>query len=121
MTTSTAEALWNAYADTNASPRRVIAMMANKWKLPILIHLYRVGTIRFRALQRLLPGVSQKVLTESLRSLEGDGFLRRTTYPVVPAHVEYTATPRAFALLPILVEISRWENPQIVGTIKIWA
>src|ERR1700721_2955502 len=97
-TAPSVEALWNTFADGDSAPRRAIGMLANKWTLPILLHLYREGTNRFGALQRLLPGVSRKMLSESLRSLENGGFLQRTIYPVVPAQVEYGATQRRVAL-----------------------
>jgi DNA-binding HxlR family transcriptional regulator len=102
--------IFTSLVDVDSTPRRAIGMLANKWTLPILLQLYRVGTIRFGALQRLLPGVSRKMLTESLRSLENGGFLQRTIHPVIPAQVEYTATERAFALLPILVEFVHWDT-----------
>jgi DNA-binding HxlR family transcriptional regulator len=108
--------LFEAFIDAQGPARRALAMISNKWKVLILIQLCRLGTVRFRAMQRLLTGVSQKVLTQSLRALEDDGFVKRTVYPVVPPRVEYTATDRATTLLPILAELLRWSSNDCVDT-----
>lgn len=66
------------------------------------------GPQRFGALQRRLDGVSQKMLTQSLRNLEGDGLISRTVYEEVPLRVEYGLTARGRTLLPLIASIKAW-------------
>ena len=66
------------------------------------------GPIRFGALHRALPGVSKKVLTESLRALETDGLLVRTVLPGKPAPVEYALSPLGQGLLPLFDAMAAW-------------
>ena len=69
-----------------------VALIGGKWKLLILRNL-KARPWRFNELQRDLDGISQKVLTDSLRSLEEDGIVQRKVYPQVPPRVEYSLTP----------------------------
>jgi DNA-binding HxlR family transcriptional regulator len=85
-----------------------IGMIADKWKLLILIQLARSGMLRFKELQRAIGTISQKMLTSSLRELEADGLVERTVYAEVPPRVEYRATARARELLPILRQLEDW-------------
>lgn len=71
--------------------RAMLDLLANKWSA-LAIGALEEGPQRFGALQRLLQGVSSKVLTQTLRRLEGVGIIDRTIYPVVPLHVEYSLT-----------------------------
>lgn len=63
---------------------------------------------RFNELKRDLSGISQKVLTDSLRSMEGDGIITRTVYPEVPPRVEYALTETGYSLKPILDAMVEW-------------
>jgi DNA-binding HxlR family transcriptional regulator len=92
----------------NCPSQRAIGMIADKWKLLILMQLSRTDVLRFKELQRTLGTVSQKVLTGALRELEADGLVERTAYAEVPPRVEYRATRRAHALLPILRQLEIW-------------
>jgi DNA-binding HxlR family transcriptional regulator len=94
-------------ADTCPS-RRAIGMIADKWKLLILMQLARTDVLRFKELQRTLGTVSQKVLTSALRELEADALVERTAYATIPPRVEYRATKRTHALLPILRDLETW-------------
>lgn len=71
--------------------RAMLDLLANKWSA-LAIGALEGGPQRFGALQRSLQGVSPKVLTQTLRRLEGAGLIDRTVYPAVPLHVEYTLT-----------------------------
>ncbi len=71
--------------------RAMLDLLANKWSA-LAIGALEEGPQRFGALQRLLQGVSSKVLTQTLRRLEGVGIIDRTVYPAVPLHVEYSLT-----------------------------
>ena len=65
-------------------------------------------TWRFNELKKDLDGISQKVLTESLRSMDEDGLITRTVYPEVPPRVEYATTPKTESLMPILRQLLDW-------------
>ncbi|GAA0273404.1 helix-turn-helix domain-containing protein [Actinomadura nitritigenes] len=74
--------------------RTVIEVLANKWTLYVLAALRRGdGPMRFNELRRALDGITQKMLTQTLRALERDGLVSRTVYPTVPPRVEYGLTP----------------------------
>jgi len=72
--------------------RRVLNHVTSRWGVLVLIAL-QDGTHRFSSLRRRIGGVSERMLAQTLRVLEEDGFIRRTAYPVVPPHVEYDLTP----------------------------
>lgn len=84
-----------------------VQLIGNKWKLLILRNL-SVRPWRFNELQRDLDGISQKVLTDSLRSMEADGLITRTVYPEVPPHVEYALSELGESLKPILDTMRAW-------------
>ncbi|MGP6157364.1 MAG: winged helix-turn-helix transcriptional regulator [Vulcanimicrobiaceae bacterium] len=96
------------YGTRNCPMQDAISMIADKWKLLILIELSRASVLRFKELQRSLGTVSQKVLTSALRELEGDGLVERTIYAEVPPRVEYRPTERVRKLLPILQQLNDW-------------
>lgn len=81
--------------------------MGGKWKALLLWNLSQ-GTKRFGELQRLLEGVTQKMLTQQLRELEEDGLISRKIYPVVPPKVEYSMTDYGRSLQPVLDAMSEW-------------
>lgn len=76
--------------------------------MTILFHLFDKGTLRFSELSRAIPGVSEKMLIQQLRSLEEDGIVCRTVYPQVPPKVEYSLTEIGQALCPALDAILLW-------------
>jgi DNA-binding HxlR family transcriptional regulator len=76
----------------------LIGRVADKWTMLILEVLGEKGTLRFTRLSELVEGVSQKMLTQTLRQMERDGLVTRTIYPVVPPKVEYQLTPLGFSL-----------------------
>ena len=84
-----------------------VALIGSKWKLLIMRNLLS-RPWRFNELQKDLDGISQKVLTDSLRSMEADGLLTRTVYPEVPPRVEYTLTELGCSLRPILEAMRVW-------------
>lgn len=84
-----------------------VALIGSKWKLLILRDLLS-RPWRFNELKKDLEGVSQKVLTDSLRSLEADGIITRTVYPQVPPRVEYALTDLGRSLKPILDAMLDW-------------
>ena len=84
-----------------------VQLIGSKWKLLILRNL-RMRPWRFNELRRDLEGVSQKVLTDSLRALENDGIITRTVYPEVPPRVEYALSPLGKSMEPILDAMEQW-------------
>ena len=84
-----------------------VQLIGSKWKLLILRNL-RMRPWRFNELRRDLEGVSQKVLTDSLRAMEDDGIITRTVYPEVPPRVEYALSPLGESMGPILDAMAKW-------------
>ena len=84
--------------------------MGGRWKVPILWHLGSAATLRFSELKRLLPGCTQKMLTQQLREMEADGIVGRKVYLQVPPKVEYSLTARGRSLLPIVQAMCRWKS-----------
>ena len=84
-----------------------VQIIGNKWKLLIIRNL-RVRSWRFNELHRSLEGISQKVLTESLRALEKDGVVIRTVYAEVPPRVEYSLSQLGKSLNPLLDAMEVW-------------
>jgi len=87
--------------------RQVIARIGDKWTLLVLYALGR-GTRRFSQLRTEVDGISQKMLTQTLRGLERDGLLDRHVYAVVPPKVEYTLTPLGVGLAARIATIRTW-------------
>ena len=84
-----------------------VALIGSKWKLLIIRNLL-ARPWRFNELKKDLEGISQKVLTDSLRSMEADGIITRTVYPEVPPMVEYALTELGKSLKPILDSMRAW-------------
>ena len=86
-----------------------VALIGSKWKLLIIRNLLQ-RPWRFNELRKGLDGISQKVLTDSLRSMEADGLITRTVYPEVPSRVEYALSDLGQTLKPILDSMVEWGN-----------
>lgn len=86
-----------------------VGLIGNKWKLLIIRDLL-TGTKRFGELRKSVTGISQKVLTDNLRSLEEDGLLTRKIYAEVPPRVEYTLSELGCSLKPIMNSMEEWGN-----------
>ena len=84
-----------------------VQLIGSKWKLLILRNL-RMRPWRFNELRRDLEGVSQKVLTDSLRAMEDDGIITRTVYPEIPPKVEYALSPLGESMSHILDAMAQW-------------
>jgi DNA-binding HxlR family transcriptional regulator len=78
--------------EVEALVRDIIGKIADKWTLLVLDLLEEKGTLRFGEISRGISGVSQKMLTKTLRQMECDGLVTRIVYPVIPPHVEYQLT-----------------------------
>ena len=86
-----------------------LASLTGKWKGEILWQLVQ-NKRRFGELRRLIPGVTQHMLTTQLRDLEADGLVKRTSYPEIPPRVEYEMTPAAQALKPVFDALLSWSE-----------
>ena len=84
-----------------------VQLIGNKWKLLIMRNLL-VRPWRFNELQKSLEGISQKVLTDSLHSMESDGIVTRTVYPEVPPRVEYALSELGESMRPIIEAMEAW-------------
>jgi len=92
---------------TEASPRQALALIADKWAVLVITTLAD-GGIRYNALRRELDGISQKMLTQTLRDLECNGLVARTVYPTTPPRVEYSLTPLGQTLVEALTVLRDW-------------
>ncbi len=90
--------------------RNVLARICDKWSLLVIYTLknHMDGPLRFNALRKLIPDISQKMLTSTLKTLEADGYVTRKVYAEVPPRVEYSLTPRSETLLPIIDNLIVW-------------
>ncbi len=95
-----------------AGVERAIAMLEGRWKLVILFHLFGGKVLRFSDLERLIPEISQKMLTQQLRQMEGDGIVQRIVHPQVPPKVEYRLTAWGQSLCPALDALLTWAERQ---------
>lgn len=107
---------WNVY-DAQCPTRLVLNRIADKWTV-LVVGSLEGGTKRFSALQREIGGVSQKMLTQTLRGLERDGLVMRTIYPSVPPKVEYSLTPLGHTLVALLDAIRVWSETHIEEVLK---
>jgi DNA-binding HxlR family transcriptional regulator len=94
---------------TEATPRQALALIADKWAVLVITTLAS-GTRRYNALRREIDGVSQKMLTQTLRDLECNGLVERTVYPDMPPRVEYDLTPLGRSLVDALTVLRDWAN-----------
>lgn len=87
--------------------RNVIARFGNKWALLVILILSENKVLRFNELGKLIPDVSSRVLSSTLRTLEADGLVERTVYPTVPPKVEYKLTETGASLVPFHYTVDR--------------
>lgn len=87
--------------------RQVINIVGDKWTLPVL-YVLKQGTKRYSELQREIPGISKKMLTQTLRRLEYDKILKRKVYPVVPPKTEYNLTAFGLELIEPFEALADW-------------
>ena len=99
--------------ELDALVREIIARVADKWTMLVLEVLEEHGVVRFTRLGELVGGISQKMLTKTLRQMESDGLVLRTIHPVIPPHVEYELTGLGRSLSAAFCGVWIWaENHQ---------
>lgn len=97
-----------------------LSKIGGKYKMPIIYHLQRSGTLRFGQLRKRMPSASPKVLTQQLRQLEEDGIIQREVYPVVPPRTDYSLTEFGKTLTPAIMEMALWSMEHMPGTFFVW-
>jgi DNA-binding HxlR family transcriptional regulator len=95
-------------ATAAAAVEEVLRLLEGRWKLIILFHLFDGKVQRYSDFERLIPGISQKMLAQQLRRLETAGIVARKPYPQVPPKVEYRLTVWGQALCPALDGLLKW-------------
>ena len=103
--------VWNTY-EAACPTRMVLTRIADKWTV-LVVSALQAETKRFSVLRREIGGISQKMLTQTLRGLERDGLVTRTVYPTVPPKVEYALTPLGHTLVKLLDDIRVWAERNI--------
>lgn len=91
----------------HAPVRDILDRIGDKWSL-MIIGMLESGPQRFTSLHRSIAGISHRMLTRTLRNLERDGLVTRTSYPEIPPRVEYGITPLGRTLLPPVLALARW-------------
>lgn len=94
--------------EVDAFATAIIERVADRWTLLVLELLAEHGELRFSRIGRLAEGISQKMLTQTLRQMERDGFVRRTVHPVVPPRVDYRLTDLGESLGVVLCGLWEW-------------
>jgi DNA-binding HxlR family transcriptional regulator len=104
----------------NCLSRQVLALIADQWT-PLVIYALEDGTTRFGQLLKRIDGISKKMLTQTLRTMERNGLVRRVVYPVVPPVVEYSLTPLGQTLIEPVHMLTDWayEHLQEVAQARV--
>jgi DNA-binding HxlR family transcriptional regulator len=98
-----------AWADDAEFIREVLDRIADKWTVLVMVTLAD-GPLRYSELSQFIPGLSQRMLTRTLKHLTRDGLVSRTSHPQVPPRVEYAVTPLGSTLLAALLDIAKWAS-----------
>lgn len=93
---------------SNCPTRTILDRFSDKWSMLSIFHLAQAGTLRFNTLKKRINGVSQRMLTVTLRSLERDGLVSRRLYPEIPPRVEYELTTLGRSLLGHVIKLGEW-------------
>lgn len=107
----------NVMADKCPS-RAILNHVTSRWGVLLLIAL-RGGTHRFSELRRRVTGISEKMLAQTLQTLEADGFVQRISYPVVPPHVEYLLTPMGEQISEKVEALADWIELNLGDILKV--
>jgi len=93
-----------------------LSMIGGKWKLPILRALSPNEVLRYNELKRRIVGITNMMLSQSLKELEANGLITRNQYPEIPPRVEYSLTQSGIDLRPTLAELATWGTEQMKRT-----
>ncbi len=109
-------AKYNAWS-AQCPARQILAQIADKWTVLVLGVLLE-RTTRFNELRRRVQGISQKMLTQTLRDLERRGMVKREIFPEVPPRVEYSLTPLGRSLVKVLDSVADWAEAHVVQVLE---
>ena len=102
----------------NCPVRNVLSRIGDKWSMLVLFTLENNRCQCFKELQRNIPDISQKMLTTTLKMLEGDGLIHREVFPEVPPRVEYSLTEKGKSLLPLIDNLLSWASENMDDIIE---
>lgn len=94
--------------DEQCPVHRTLNILNGKWKTHIIFELCKHDSLRFGELKKLIPKITNSMLTSTLKDLEELGIIDREQFNEIPPHVEYSLTSKGKELIPIFVEISKW-------------
>lgn len=98
--------------------RNVVARFGDKWSLLVLLVIHKEGIVRFNELRRLIPDISTRVLSTTLKTLEADGLIDRKVYAQVPPKVEYRLTETGLSLIPLIMQLTEWAQANMKKVIS---
>ena len=98
--------------------RNVLSRVGDKWSMLVLFTLENNNSQRFKELQRNIPDISQKMLTATLKMLEGDGLICREAFSEIPPRVEYSLTQKGQSLLPLINNLISWASENMEDIIE---
>lgn len=98
--------------------RNVVARFGDKWSLLVLLDIDSAGTVRFNELCRMIPDISTRVLSGTLKTLEADGLINRKVYAQVPPKVEYSLTDTGKSLIPLIMQLTEWALANMKNVMK---
>ena len=110
-------------ADTNSiieicPIRNVVSRFGNKWSLLVLLVINEGQTVRFNELGRMIPDISTRVLSGTLKTLEAAGRISRKVYAQVPPKVEYTLSDSGRSLIPLIMQLTAWAQTNMKSVMK---
>lgn len=97
--------------------RNVVARFGDKWSLLVLLLISGQGVVRFNELGRMIPDISTRVLSTTLKTLEADGLISRKVYAQVPPKVEYSLTDTGHSLIPLIMQLTEWAKANMKNVI----
>ena len=98
--------------------RNVVARFGDKWSLLVLLVIDSVEIVRFNELGRLIPDISTRVLSTTLKNLEADGLISRKVYAQVPPKVEYSLTETGKSLVPLIMQLTEWAKRNMKSVVR---
>ena len=102
----------------NCPIRNVLSRVGDKWSMLVLFKLENNDCQRFKEMQLNIPDISQKMLTATLKMLEGDGLIHREVFPEIPPRVEYSLTEKGKSLLPLIDNLLSWASENMEDIIE---
>lgn len=98
--------------------RNVVARFGDKWSLLVLLDIDSRGVVRFNELSRMIPDISTRVLSSTLKTLEADGLVSRKVYAQVPPKVEYSLTETGKSLIPLIMQLTEWAQANMTKVMR---